>query len=72
MISTGVFLSFFKRKCNIVNNKIILFFIGSFQQFFNKYFFFKFINKCQKEILKCGPRSSYVCDFFFFFFFFFF
>ena len=34
MISTGVFLSFFFFKCNIVNIKIILFFIGSLQQFF--------------------------------------
>ena len=32
-------------------NDIITFFIGSFQQFFfNKYLFFKFINKCQTEI----------------------
>ena len=33
MISTGVFLYFFK-KYNIVNIKIILFFIGPLQQFF--------------------------------------
>ena len=33
MISTGVFLYFFF-KCNIVNIKIILFFIGPLQQFF--------------------------------------
>ena len=26
--------------------------------------FSKFINKCQKEILRCAPPSSYVCDFF--------
>ena len=26
--------------------------------------FFKFINKCQKEILRCTPHSSYVYDFF--------
>ena len=25
--------------------------------------FFKFINKCQKEILSCAPPSSHVCDF---------
>ena len=25
--------------------------------------FFKFINKCQKEILRCAPPSSHVCDF---------
>ena len=27
---------------------------------------FKFINKCQKEILKCDPPSSHVCNFFHF------
>ena len=26
--------------------------------------FFKFINKCQTEILRCAPPSSHVCDFF--------
>ena len=26
--------------------------------------FSKFINKCQKEILRCVPPSSHVCDFF--------
>ena len=26
--------------------------------------FFKFINKCQAEILRCVPPSSHVCDFF--------
>ena len=26
--------------------------------------FSKFINKCQKEILRCAPPSPYVCDFF--------
>ena len=25
--------------------------------------FSKFINKCQKEILRCAPPSSHVCDF---------
>ena len=32
--------------------------------FFNNYLFSKFINKCQKEILRCAPPSSQVCDFF--------
>ena len=63
MISTGVFLYFFLQKYNIVNIKIILFFIGPLQQFFNNYLFFKFINKCKKEILRCAPPSSHVCDF---------
>ena len=26
--------------------------------------FLKFINKCQKEILRCAPPSSHLCDFF--------
>ena len=38
-------------------------FIGPFQQFSYFFFFFKFINKCQKEILRCTPPSSHVCDF---------
>ena len=34
---------------------------------FSKFWFLgfsKFINKCQKEILRCAPPSSHVCDFF--------
>ena len=27
--------------------------------------FSELINKCQKEILRCAPTSSHVCDFFF-------
>ena len=41
-----------------------------FQQFFFSFFqnsdffgFSKFINKCQNEIMRCAPPSSYVCDF---------
>ena len=26
--------------------------------------FFKFISKCQKEIMRCAPLSSHMCDFF--------
>ena len=33
-----------------------------FNSFLNKYLFFKFINKCWKEILRCAP-PSWVCDF---------
>ena len=59
-----VFFFFLKeKKCNIVYIKIILFFIGPLQQFFNKYLFFKFISKCEKEILRCTPPSLHVCDF---------
>ena len=46
----------------MVNIKI-LFFIDLPQQFFNDYLFFKLINKCQKEILRCAP-PSHACDFF--------
>ena len=42
------------------------------QQFFFSFFqnsdfsgFSKFINKCQKEIVRCAPPSSHVCDFYF-------
>ena len=63
MISPGFFFIFLK-KCNIVNIKIILFFICSLQHIFNRYLFFKFISKCQKEILRCAPPSSHMCDFF--------
>ena len=31
--------------------------------FFNKYLFFKFINKSQKEVLSCVQLFSHVCDF---------
>ena len=37
------------------------------QQFFfifSKFSFFSFISKCQKELLRCAPPFSYVCDFF--------
>ena len=53
------------KKYNVINVKIMLFFIGPLQQFFlNNYLFFKFIRKCQKEILRCAPvPSSHVCDF---------
>ena len=63
MISIGVFLSiFFFQKCYILNIKIILFLLADFNSFFNN-LFFKFINKCQKEIVRCPPLSSHVCDF---------
>ena len=43
---------------------MILLFIGPLEQFLNNYLFFKFITKCQKEILRHAP-PSYVCDFLF-------
>ena len=47
----------------MVNIKIILFLLAHFNSLFNNYFFFKFINKCKKEILRCASPSSHVCDF---------
>ena len=44
--------------------KLFCFFLAHFNSFFNNYLFFKFMNKCQKEILRCTPLSSLVCDFF--------
>ena len=38
-------------------------------EFFNNYLFFKFINKCQKEFVRCAPLSSHVCDFLIFIYF---
>ena len=37
--------------------------MAHFNKFCNDYLFFNFINKCQKEILRCAPPSSYLCDF---------
>ena len=41
----------------------IFFFFFSFFQKSDFSGFSKFINKCQKEILRCGPPSSHGCDF---------
>ena len=55
---------YFLKKCNIVNIKIMLFFIGVHcNSFFSKYLFFEFIGKCQKEIWRYTPPPSYVCGF---------
>ena len=53
----------FFKKYNIANIKILTFFIGLLQQFSNKWLFFKYINKCQKEILSCALHSSDLHDF---------
>ena len=58
-----MFFVIFFLKCNIVNIKIVCFLLAHFNSFFNNYLFFKFISKCQKEILRCTPPSSHVCDF---------
>ena len=57
------FSLFLKKIYNIVNIKITCFLLACFNSFFNNYLHFKFINKCQKEILRCAPPSSHVCDF---------
>ena len=49
MISPKAFLSIFFKKMQ--------------HCFLNKYLFFKFISKYQKDILRCAPLSSHVCDF---------
>ena len=59
------FSLFFFKKCNIVNIKIICFLLAHFNSFINNYLFFKFINKCQKEILTCTSPSSHEYDFLF-------
>ena len=49
-------------------SSIFLFFVFFSFSFFQKSDFSgfsKFINKCQKEILRCAPPSSHVCDFLF-------
>ena len=60
MISTGVFRYFYFFKSNIGNIQIICFLLAHFNSFFNNYFFFKFVNKCQKDILRSAPPSSHV------------
>ena len=59
------FSLFFSKKCNIVNIKIISFLLAHFNSFFNNYLIFRFINKCQKEILRCAPPSSHMCNFYY-------
>ena len=36
--------------------------MSHFNSFLNNYMFFKSINKCQKEILRCAAPSSLACD----------
>ena len=58
------FLFFFKY--NIVNTNFFL--LTYFNRFFNNFLFLKFINKCQRNIFKCGPPSLHEWDFFFSYF----
>ena len=44
--------------------KFLHFLLAHFNSFFNEYLFFKFINKCQTQTLRCAPPSSHVCEFY--------
>ena len=52
--------------CKMVMSAAIFFFFFFFSFFQNSDFsgFSKFINKCQKEILRCALPSSHVCELF--------
>ena len=60
MISTGVFLDFFQENETLQILELFCFLLTHFNSFLNNYLFIKFINKYQKEILRCAPH---VCDF---------
>ena len=47
---------------HVSNDDIASNFFSFFQSFVFSGFS-KFVNKCQKEILRCAPPSSHVCDF---------
>ena len=63
MISPGVFLCFFCFFLNFCKYWDTYIFCWPTSSFFNKKLFFKFINKCQTEILGCAPPSSHGWDF---------
>ena len=55
-----VFFFVFFLNTTFANIKILTFLLSHFNSFFNKQFFIKFINKCQKKILRC-PTLLYMC-----------
>ena len=61
MISPGVFLYFLKNY-NLVDINVLAFFYWPNSAVF--LINFKFINKCETEILRCAQLSSHMCDFF--------
>ena len=65
MIYPDVFLYFLKKWIIVNIKKLFCFLLAHFSSYFNKWLFFKFINKCQKQILRCPPSSSHACDFLF-------
>ena len=52
---------FLIQHCKYLNYFVFL--LAHFNSFFKNYLFLKFINKCQKDILRCVPPSSHVFDF---------
>ena len=54
-----IWLWFLAQMCKMVQH-----FFFHFYQNSDFSCFLKFINKCQKEILRCAPPSSHLCDFF--------
>ena len=58
-ISAGVFLYFFSKNQHVL--KSLCFYWPTSTVFFNNYLFFKFINKCQKEIQRCVPHFLHIC-----------
>ena len=55
---------FLVHMCKMMISLAFFFFI--FSKFGDSSRFSKFINKYQKEILRCAPPSSYVCEFFYY------
>ena len=64
IISPLAFLSSVFFKCNIVILELFCFLLASFHSFLNKYLFFKLFSKCLKEIMRCAPPSTHMCNFF--------
>ena len=56
-----IWLWFFVHMCKMMVSPAVFFIFSIFKIDFSG--FSKFINKCQKEILRCAPPSSHVCHF---------
>ena len=56
-----IWLWFFVHMCKMMVSPAVFFIFSIFKIDFSG--FSKFINKCQKEILRCVPPSSHVCHF---------
>ena len=64
-LSPGAFLNFFWKNTTLWILKFLQLLRANFNSFFNKQLFFKLINKCQTEIKRYAPPSSYLCYFWF-------